>query len=362
MAGNAKVLQQHVAGKNVRRRQLLDGQAVILQRLQHLAFAGMLQVQVQWRHAPLGPAVTDQYRVTLQYYRRRRHLQQFGQALRRELALWEAKIGKLLGIGQAPHAVDAFHQPVLVDHRRAVDGFRWREAVLDDLEHGVEARQGEHAHDHAAYPGRHDEAVVAAGQVVDQRPVELRLAVLVETDGGVQLGNMLARQDTLEEVDELCRHRHIDHEIGAGEGKDDRHLGLVRDQAIGLDTMPFAVQQRYHQRPLLIAVVQPADQVGTLVAVQHRRKQLHRQRRVFANPIRQALAQLLFKARHVAFKVAIGECVVGKNGPQQALKIAIGAVGTGLCGTLVAADGRPGGVDEHAAVADLVMAEQAAEQ
>ncbi|MNP17296.1 hypothetical protein D3C76_1097250 [compost metagenome] len=71
---------------------------------------------------------------------------------------------------------------------------------------------------------------------------------------------------------------------------------------------------------------------------------------------------MLLKARHVAFKVAISECVVGKHRPQQALQIAIGAIGTGLCGTLVAADGRPGGVDEHAAVADLVMAEQAAEQ
>ncbi|MNC34796.1 hypothetical protein D3C75_832500 [compost metagenome] len=124
MTGNAKVLQQHVAREDIRRRQLLDGQAVIIQGLQHLALAGVLQVQVQRCHAPLGPAVADQHRVPLQRHGRWRHLQQFGQALRLELAARETKIGELLGIGHAPDAVDAFHQPVLVDHRGTVDRLR----------------------------------------------------------------------------------------------------------------------------------------------------------------------------------------------------------------------------------------------
>ncbi|MNN80616.1 hypothetical protein D3C81_1973670 [compost metagenome] len=68
--------------------------------------------------------MADQHRVALQRHRRRRHLQQLGQAFRLELAARKAKIGKLLGIGQAPHPIDAFHQPVLVDHRGAVDGLR----------------------------------------------------------------------------------------------------------------------------------------------------------------------------------------------------------------------------------------------
>ncbi|MNO23122.1 hypothetical protein D3C76_129160 [compost metagenome] len=221
--------------------------------------------------------MANQHRIAFEHHRGRRHLQQLGQAIGFELAQRETKIGELLGIGHAPYSVDAFHQAILVDHRGTVDRLRRREAVLDDLEHGVEARQGEHAHDHPTYAGRHDETVVGAGQVIDQSPVELGLAVLVETDRGVQLGNMLARQDALEEIDELGRHRHIDHEIRACEGENDRHLRFVGYQRIGLDAVAFAVQQRDHQRPLLVMRVQPADQIGALVAVQHRGEQLHRQ-------------------------------------------------------------------------------------
>ena len=49
----------------------------------------------------------------------------------------------------------------------------------------IEAWQREYTHDHAPYPWRHDKAVITAGQVVDQRAVELRLALLVEPDRGV---------------------------------------------------------------------------------------------------------------------------------------------------------------------------------
>ncbi|MNO23121.1 hypothetical protein D3C76_129150 [compost metagenome] len=66
----------------------------------------------------------------------------------------------------------------------------------------------------------------------------------------------------------------------------------------------------------------------------------------------------------VALQIAIGhvERIVGENRPQQAFEVTGERVAAGLRGTLVAAHGGPGGVDEHAAIADLVMAEQAAEQ
>ncbi|MNE63532.1 hypothetical protein D3C80_1588880 [compost metagenome] len=66
--------------------------------------------------------------------------------------------------------------------------------------------------------------------------------MFVEANRGIQLGNVLARQDAFEKTDELGRHRHIDHEVGTSEGEDDRHLGLVGDQRIDLDTVAFAVQ------------------------------------------------------------------------------------------------------------------------
>ncbi len=79
---------------------------------------------------------------------------------------------------------------------------------------------------------------------------------------------MLARQDALEEADKLGRVADPHHEIGAGEGEDNRHLRLVGDQRIDLDTLPLAWQERNHQRPLLVTGVDTPDQVRALIAIQ----------------------------------------------------------------------------------------------
>ncbi|MCY1294027.1 hypothetical protein D9M70_433050 [compost metagenome] len=174
---------------------------------------------------------------------------------------------------------------------------------------------------------------------------------------------MLARQDALEETDELRRHRHVDHEVRAGEGEDDRHLGLVGDQRVGLDAVALAVQQRDHQRPLLVAGVDAPDQVGALVAVKRRGEQLDAQFRVLAHPIRQAGTQLALEAFDVARQVVERhvETVVGEDLLEGCRQVQVRQVAARLRRPLVAAQRRPGGVDEHAAVADLVVAEQAAE-
>ncbi len=65
MAGDTEVLQQHVARKDIRRRQLFDRQPVIFQHLAHLLVAGMLKVEIQGRHAALGPAVAHQHGIAL---------------------------------------------------------------------------------------------------------------------------------------------------------------------------------------------------------------------------------------------------------------------------------------------------------
>ena len=128
--------------------------------------------------------------------------------------------------------------------------------------------------------------------------------------------------------------------------------------------MALAVQQGNHQGPLLIAVVQAADQVGPFVAVQHGHEQLHRQLRVLANPVGQAVAHLRFQPCQVTLQVTVGdiERVVGEDRLQHSLQATAQRIGTGLRGALAPAQRRPGGVDEHATIADLVVAEQAAEQ
>src|SRR5690606_29671821 len=220
VAGHTEVLQQHVAGKDIGRRQFLDGLAVIDQRFADLGFAGMFQVDVQRGHASLGPALADQYGLALVDYRRRSDLQQLLQAFRLEAAAGEAEVGKVLGVGHASDPVVPFHQSVFLDDGGPAYVLGRSEPVLDDLEHRIETGEGEYRHDHAAYPGGHDESVLGvARHVIDQRTVELRLALLVETQGGVELGDLLAGQQALEKADHLHRHRDIHHEIGTGKGE-----------------------------------------------------------------------------------------------------------------------------------------------
>ncbi|MCY1513926.1 hypothetical protein D9M68_484490 [compost metagenome] len=174
---------------------------------------------------------------------------------------------------------------------------------------------------------------------------------------------MLARQDALEEADELGRHRHVHHEVGAGEGEDDRDFRFIGDQRVDLDAAVFAVQQRDHQRPLFVAGVDAPHQVGALVAEQRRGEELDAQLRVLAHPVRQVFAQQGLEAPEVAGAVIVGhvEAVVVEDRREYRVQPAFGAVAAGLRRALVGAQRGPGGVDEHAAVADQVVAEQVAE-
>lgn len=126
--------------------------------------------------------------------------------------------------------------------------------------------------------------------------------------------------------------------------------------------LPFAVQQRDYQRPLLVAGVDASDNVGALVAVEHRGKQLDLQLRVLAHPVRQVLAQLHFEAAQVGRQIRVGlaEAVIRENLRQHVGDLPDRRVDPRLRRPRPA-QARPGGMDKHAAVGDQVMAEQAAE-
>ncbi|MCY1288219.1 hypothetical protein D9M70_372500 [compost metagenome] len=174
---------------------------------------------------------------------------------------------------------------------------------------------------------------------------------------------MLARQDAFEEADELGWHGHVDHEVGTGEGEDDRHFRFVGDHRVGLDSAALAVQQRNHQRPLFLAGVDAPHQVRALVAVERRGEEFDAQFRILADPVRQVLAQAGFQARQVAGAIVVGhiEAEVIEHRRKGRMQPSFRTVAAGLGGTLVNAQRRPRGVDEHAAVADQVVAEQVAE-
>ncbi|MNN15548.1 hypothetical protein D3C81_1286550 [compost metagenome] len=73
--------------------------------------------------------------------------------------------------------------------------------------------------------------------------------------------------------------------------------------------------------------------------------------------------QLYFKTSQVAVQITIRhiKAIVGENLRQHTGQAALRSIGTGLRCTFMAAQRGPGGMNEHATVADQVMAEQAAE-
>src|SRR5690606_16835050 len=90
-------------------------------------------------------------------------------------------------------------------------------------------------------------------------------------------GNLLAGHQAFEEVDHFHRYRHIHHEVGAGEGEDDRHFGLVGDQGDDTDALVVTVHQRQYKGPFLSLAEDAPHQIGALVAIEHRLDQLDSQ-------------------------------------------------------------------------------------
>src|SRR5690606_21773395 len=91
--------------------------------------------------------------------------------------------------------------------------------VADQLEHIGVVRQGEYRHHHTGNTGSQIKVIVRVRQVVQKVAVEQRLALLLQTDGGVQLGLGLAGQQAGQKV-HIGRWRfHIDQKIGASKAE-----------------------------------------------------------------------------------------------------------------------------------------------
>src|SRR5690625_3523480 len=143
MAGHTEVLQQHIARKDIRRRHLLDGVAVVLEYCAGLNLIALLQIQVERSHHALGITVLDDHLVALELHGRRGHFQQVVKTLRIEVILARNEIGKLLGISHSTDPIMALHQTVLLAHDVVGDILGRVETILDDLEHRTK-RSEEH--------------------------------------------------------------------------------------------------------------------------------------------------------------------------------------------------------------------------
>ena len=119
-------------------------------------------------------------------------------------------------------------------------------------------------------PATRPELVSGMMEVRHQAAIKGSLALLAETHHGVQLGTRLVGHDRAQELDVVRRHRHLDHEVGAGEGKQQADPAGVEDHAI--DDKPAAriVQYGYCEGVFAGSIHRLADDVGRLVAVKRR--------------------------------------------------------------------------------------------
>ncbi len=267
VAGDAEVLEQHVPREDVGCRQLLDGVAVLLQREPGLLLVRLVQIEVERDHLALGVEVLDHQLVGGDGERRGGHLLELGQQLRRDAIEGKLEVGELLGIGHSPHPVVLLYQPVLRLHLLVAHVLGGGELVFYHLEHHVVGGESEHAHHHSLDARRDDELLAALGQMVLIVAVELCLAVLLAADGVVDLVVRLVGHDLAQEGDEQCRHRGIDHEIGAGEAKHDGGEIRLEDDGIHIDALAGAEQGQDEGKDLLPCPDQP-HQIGPLVAVE----------------------------------------------------------------------------------------------
>ena len=120
-----------------------------------------------------------------------------------------------------------------------------------------------------------DEHVLRMVEVVQEVPVEQRLPLLAETEPGVDLGAGLLRHHCAQEVDVAGRNVHVDHEIRAREREEHADVAGVEEDGVEDEAPAALVEDGDHERHLVVAVEELADDIGRLVAVEGRVEHLH---------------------------------------------------------------------------------------
>ncbi len=179
MAGNAEILQQHVAGKDVVARHVLDGLAVV-QRCGMRGFGQLFaQVQIQRAQPALHIAQCDQDIVAVFAQAHRAAGLQLLQQRRRKARLGETQETIRLRVEQAADAVELEDQFVLTLHLRAAHGFGIRKAVANEFEDQRITGQRKDHHDHAGSAiGVHQLFGRMRLKMAEKRAVTLGLALL----------------------------------------------------------------------------------------------------------------------------------------------------------------------------------------
>lgn len=264
---DAEILEEHVAGEDVRGREVLDGLPVVYDRGAGGGGIRVAQVQVEGGHPALGVEVAYRDPVSLDRDAARAAIQELLKKVLPEARPVEQQVLELLGVDHAPRAVVLEDQGVLVHDLPARGGLRVGEPVPDDLEHDVERGERKHHHHHAALAGGDLEELARRFQVTQQLAVELGLAVLVVADRNVELGDAFLGHDGSEKLDHLVGILDGDAEVGAREAEHDARVVRLRERGVDRDALP-RMPEREHQGDDLFPRPGAPHDVGALVAVE----------------------------------------------------------------------------------------------
>ena len=201
VAGDAEVPPEHVAGEDVRDREVADRVAVVAHGGSSSAGAGAVEVDVERHHPPLDVAVADDERVAVLDHRRRER--------RRARRAARPRSGRAAARGSVNSSVSAirptrstcftianFDSTVA----RSVSLPGPKTSLITLKTYGI-GGQREDEHHLALDPGRRDEHVLRVLEVLPQVAVEERLALLAEPEHRVELGARLRRHHPAQELD-----------------------------------------------------------------------------------------------------------------------------------------------------------------
>ena len=270
VAGDAEILEQQVAGKDIDRRQLSQRFAIVAHRANPRGVVGMREKKIERRQPPLDVHMANDDPAAVILDLRGRNGFQLREKLRREPVERKRDVGILENVGHSARAVVMLDERVFLFDGGAIGIFRCGDAVANHLEHVGIRGQREDRHHESLDAGCDDKTVGRVLQMVQEIAEEQRLSVFLQPDHRIELGRRSVRHDLAQECDVSRRHLHVDQKIGAIGREEQREVHRVGQQRIDDETSAGVVLDRDNERIPRAAVDQPPDRVRRLVAEKQR--------------------------------------------------------------------------------------------
>ncbi len=307
MSCHAEVLDQQIAGKDVRQREVSQGLAVVDHRCLGRRAVDLAQVEVEGPQPSFDIEVANDELVAVDARALGGFRHQFREHRLVELREREFDVGEFLGIDQPTGAIVAEHELVPFHDLVAARVLRESKAVADDLEHEIVGGEREADHHEPLVARRMHETVVTGRQVIRELPIALGLALAHAAEHGVELVDRLVRQDRVDEIDRALHRFEVDEEVRARETEQDADVVVRHHDFVDGDAV-VVVAQRNDQRRLARGPENLSDQVGPARLVEHRRQEVEPQHLVFGVAAGAGGAlDFLLDPRDVPLQIRVGQ-------------------------------------------------------